>query len=79
MRICLLIVMGVLPGAGYTASAQNQPASPAVAPAEANSSNDAVFNEMEEELARSGARGGPAGARKPVHVRRERCDVLLGP
>jgi phospholipid-binding lipoprotein MlaA len=49
MRIGLLILIAVLAGAGSPSSPSETPVS-AVAPADANSFNDAVLNEMEEEL-----------------------------
>jgi phospholipid-binding lipoprotein MlaA len=51
VRICLLIVLGVLTGAGCASSPRGQPASPIAAPSDANSPNDAILNEMEAELA----------------------------
>jgi len=51
MRLCLLIVVGILAGAGCAASNRSNPQAPALAVGDANAPDEAGIDELEEELA----------------------------
>ena len=51
MRTCLLIVVGIVVGAGCAASPRHQPPSQVTPPMDANSPGDSAFDELEAELA----------------------------
>jgi phospholipid-binding lipoprotein MlaA len=52
MRACLLILAGIVAGAGCATSPQRNPQSPVTAPEDANAPEDSAFDELEEEFSR---------------------------
>ncbi|MBN1506322.1 MAG: VacJ family lipoprotein [Sedimentisphaerales bacterium] len=52
MRACLLILAGIVAGAGCATSPQANPQTPVTTPGDVNTPGDTVFDELEEEFAR---------------------------
>jgi phospholipid-binding lipoprotein MlaA len=67
VKACWLIAMGILVGAGCASSRRSAAPSPAVAPADANSSNDSALNEIEEDLAQKQKKTTVADPLEPVN------------
>ena len=67
MRICALLMIGIVVGAGCAASPRNKPPSQVISPSDANSPGESALDELEAELAQKQKQASVADPLEPVN------------